>query len=100
MASIEIVVGKIFINYSCVEKHPQRMTTEISTEISIIFLNNGQSTQALYSSLLGNRIWCKVTMPILCELTLGQEYCWCDNEVDKKVPHLKPLLIIHDSLIN
>ncbi|CAG8524894.1 10589_t:CDS:1 [Diversispora eburnea] len=50
------------------------MATKISTEILIMILNNVQSTQDLYSSLLVNRIWCKVTMPILWELPLGQEY--------------------------
>src|SRR6185295_3913877 len=50
------------------------MATKIPAEILIKILNNVQSTQDLYSSLLVNRIWCKVTIPILWELPLGQEY--------------------------
>ncbi|CAG8513405.1 1732_t:CDS:1 [Diversispora eburnea] len=49
------------------------MTIKISTEILIMILNNVQSTQDLYSSLLVNRIWCKVAIPILWELPFGQE---------------------------
>ena len=107
------------------------MATKISTELLIMILNNLQSTQDLYSSLLVNRIWCKVTIPILWELTLGQEYRWMDynyneklrkkalcirtyiscmdtqartllvqKEFDLSSSTLKPLLIIHHSLIN
>ncbi|CAG8492526.1 142_t:CDS:2 [Diversispora eburnea] len=50
------------------------MANKISTELLITILNNVQSTQDLFSSLLVNRIWCKVTIPILWELPLGQEY--------------------------
>ncbi|CAG8502528.1 8226_t:CDS:2 [Diversispora eburnea] len=50
------------------------MATKISTELLIMILNNIQSTQDLYSSLLVNRIWCKVTIPILWRLPFGQEY--------------------------
>ncbi|CAG8458243.1 8691_t:CDS:2 [Diversispora eburnea] len=38
-----------------------------------IILGNVQSTQDLYSSLLVNRIWCKVTISILWESALDQE---------------------------
>src|SRR5688572_24804301 len=59
------------------------MATKIPTEILIKILNNLQSssrsTQDLHSSLLVNRIWCKVTIPILWELPLGQE-CFLDVE--------------------
>ncbi|CAG8644630.1 8340_t:CDS:2, partial [Diversispora eburnea] len=43
----------------------------------IMILNNVQSTrstQDIYSSLLVNRFWCKVTIPILWKLPLGQDY--------------------------
>ncbi|CAG8548239.1 2299_t:CDS:1 [Diversispora eburnea] len=50
------------------------MASKIPPEILIKILNNVQSTQDLYSSLFVNRIWCKVTIPILWELPLGQEY--------------------------
>ncbi|CAG8575554.1 8861_t:CDS:1 [Diversispora eburnea] len=63
------------------------MATKIPTEILIKILNNVQSshsTQDLYSSLLVNRIWCKITIPILWELTLGQECCMDDEELSKK----------------
>src|SRR6185436_838486 len=53
------------------------MATKILTELLIMILNNVQSTQDLYSSLLVNRIWCKVTVPILWELAFGQE---CTDE--------------------
>ncbi|CAG8558550.1 11552_t:CDS:2 [Diversispora eburnea] len=62
------------------------MATKISTEILIIILKNVQSsrsTQDLYSSLLVNRIWCKVAIPILWELPLGQEN-WIDYGLNKK----------------
>src|SRR6185436_3700196 len=55
------------------------MANKIPTEIVIKILNNAQSTQDLYSSLLVNRIWCKVTIPILWEFPLGQECC-TDNK--------------------
>src|SRR6185436_3953724 len=51
--------------------------TKISTEVLIMILKNVQSfcsTQDLYSSLLVNRIWCKVTIPILWEQTLNQGF--------------------------
>ncbi|CAG8439147.1 4382_t:CDS:1 [Diversispora eburnea] len=55
------------------------MATKIPTEILIKILKNFQPfslKQDLYSSLLVNRNWCKVIMPILWELPLGQEnYC-------------------------
>ncbi|CAG8575012.1 7573_t:CDS:2 [Diversispora eburnea] len=54
------------------------MATKISTELLIIILNNVKSIQDLYSSLLVNRFWCKVTIPILWELVLDQEFNW-DN---------------------
>src|SRR5437899_2372822 len=54
------------------------MATKISTELLIMIINNVQSTQDLHSSLLVNRIWCKVTVPILWELALSQEYGWKD----------------------
>ncbi|CAG8475026.1 995_t:CDS:1 [Diversispora eburnea] len=59
------------------------MATKIPTEILIKILNNCQSTRDLYSSLLVNRIWCKVTIPILWELPLGQE-CWGDDKTLRK----------------
>ncbi|CAG8495613.1 2598_t:CDS:2 [Diversispora eburnea] len=49
------------------------MATKIPTEIIIKILNNVQS-EDLHSSLLVNRIWCKVTIPILWELILDHEY--------------------------
>ncbi|CAG8458190.1 8688_t:CDS:2 [Diversispora eburnea] len=49
------------------------MATKIFIELLIIILNNVQSTQDLYSSLLVNRLWCKVTIPILWELILCQD---------------------------
>src|SRR6185436_15385698 len=50
------------------------MATKIPTEIVIKILNNVQSTQDLHSSLLVNRAWCKITIPILWELPLNKEY--------------------------
>ena len=47
------------------------MATKISTELLIIILNNVQPTRDLYSSLLVNRTWCKVAIPILWEQTLN-----------------------------
>src|SRR4051812_46467361 len=63
------------------------MTNKVPTEILIKILNNllpsaSNSTQDLYSSLLVNRFWCKVTIPILWELTLGQE-CHTDYKLKK-----------------
>ncbi|CAG8568816.1 6498_t:CDS:2 [Diversispora eburnea] len=52
------------------------MATKIPTEILIKILNNFQSTRDLHSSLLVNRIWCKVAIPMLWELTLCQEFLW------------------------
>ena len=103
------------------------MATKISTELLIMILNNVQSTQDLHSSLLVNRIWCKVTIPILWELPLGQE-CFTDikklrkkalcirtyiscmdtqartlliqNGYDLSSSTLKLLLIIHHSITN
>ncbi|CAG8452147.1 8168_t:CDS:2 [Diversispora eburnea] len=49
------------------------MATKISIELLIMILNNVQSTQDLYSTLLVNRLWCKVTIPILWELPFGQD---------------------------
>ncbi|CAG8498182.1 10676_t:CDS:1 [Diversispora eburnea] len=60
------------------------MATKISTELLIIILNNFQSTQDLYSSMLVNRIWCKVTIPILWNLPLGQECCTDYTKLEKK----------------
>ncbi|CAG8571963.1 4256_t:CDS:2 [Diversispora eburnea] len=61
------------------------METKIPTEILTKILNNNtSSTQDLYSSLLVNRISCKVTVPLLWELTLGQECCMDDEELSKK----------------
>ncbi|CAG8555871.1 10565_t:CDS:2 [Diversispora eburnea] len=40
------------------------MTNKIYTELWIMTLNNVKSTQDLYSSLLVNRIWCKVTIQL------------------------------------
>ncbi|CAG8498141.1 10674_t:CDS:2 [Diversispora eburnea] len=60
------------------------MATKISTELLIMILNNVQSTQDLYSSFLVNRFWCKVTVPILWELPLGQECCTDDKKLRKK----------------
>ncbi|CAG8650746.1 3571_t:CDS:2, partial [Diversispora eburnea] len=60
------------------------MATKIPTEILIKILNNVQSTQDLYSSLLVNRIWCKVTVPILWELPLGQKCCTDNKKLKKK----------------
>ncbi|CAG8598134.1 9478_t:CDS:2, partial [Diversispora eburnea] len=65
----------------------KKMTTKIPTEILIKILNNVQSsrsTRDLYSSLLVNRIWCKVTIPILWELPLGQECYMHDERLMKK----------------
>ncbi|CAG8548752.1 9785_t:CDS:1 [Diversispora eburnea] len=62
------------------------MATKISIELLIMILNNVQSprsTQDLYSSLLVNRIWCKVAIPILWELPLGQE-CMDNKKMNKK----------------
>ncbi|CAG8458227.1 8690_t:CDS:1 [Diversispora eburnea] len=51
------------------------MATKIPTEILIKILNNNaKSSHDLYSSLLVNRFWCKVTIPILWKLPLGQKY--------------------------
>src|SRR5829696_8539586 len=62
------------------------MATKISTEMLIKIINNNvqssRSTQDLYSSLLVNRIWCKVTIPILWEFPFGQEFHI--HERDKK----------------
>ncbi|CAG8488009.1 1958_t:CDS:1 [Diversispora eburnea] len=52
---------------------------KIPTEIVIKILNNVQSSRDLHSSLLVNRIWCKVTIPILWELPFGQD-CSADNK--------------------
>ncbi|CAG8580552.1 4252_t:CDS:1, partial [Diversispora eburnea] len=63
------------------------MATKIPTEILIKILNNVQSfgsTKDLYSSLLVNRNWCKITIPILWELPLGQECHADDKELRKK----------------
>ena len=60
------------------------MATKILTEVLIMILNNVQSTRDLYSSLLVNRIWCRATIPILWELTLGQECCMDDEKLRKK----------------
>ncbi|CAG8502508.1 8225_t:CDS:1 [Diversispora eburnea] len=49
------------------------MATKISIELLIMVLNNVKSTQDLYSSLLVNRFWCKVTIPILWEIPFGHE---------------------------
>ncbi|CAG8439749.1 6495_t:CDS:2, partial [Diversispora eburnea] len=73
------------------------MATKISTEILIMILRNVQSsrsTQDLYSSLLVNRIWCKVTIPILWELTFGQEYF--SNEVKKKSLYIRTYISCMD----
>ncbi|CAG8506248.1 8783_t:CDS:1 [Diversispora eburnea] len=62
------------------------MATKIPTEILIKILNyvkSSRSTQDLYSSLLVNRIWCKVTIPILWELPLGLDL-WMDYNKRKK----------------
>ncbi|RHZ85317.1 hypothetical protein Glove_67g158 [Diversispora epigaea] len=47
---------------------------------------NNVKSQDLYSTLLlVNRVWCKVTIPILWELPLGQECCTDDkNKLKKK----------------
>ena len=48
-------------------------------------VQSSRSTQDLYSSLLVNRIWCKVTIPILWELPFGQECCTETNyKLEKK----------------
>jgi hypothetical protein len=60
------------------------MATKISTELLIMILNNLESTQDLYSSLLVNRNWCKITIPILWELPLGQECYAGDKKLRKK----------------
>ncbi|CAG8492435.1 137_t:CDS:1 [Diversispora eburnea] len=63
------------------------MATKVPTEILIKILNNLQSspsTQDLYSSLLVNRIWCKVTIPILWELPFGRECFGYDKKLSKK----------------
>ncbi|CAG8502550.1 8227_t:CDS:1 [Diversispora eburnea] len=60
------------------------MATNICTELLIMILNNLHSTQDLYSLLLVNRIWCKVTIPILWELPLGQDCCTDDKKLKKK----------------
>src|SRR6185436_19620551 len=63
------------------------MATNIATEILIKILRNVQSshsTQDLYSSLLVNRIWCKVTIPILWNSSLSQEYNWWDEKLKRK----------------
>ncbi|CAG8548260.1 2300_t:CDS:2 [Diversispora eburnea] len=60
------------------------MATKIFTEILIIILKNVQSTQDLRSSLLVNRFWCKVTTPILWELTLCQDLHWINYKKMRK----------------
>ncbi|CAG8524853.1 10587_t:CDS:2 [Diversispora eburnea] len=63
------------------------MATKIPTEILIKILKNFKSsgsTRDLYSSLLVNRLWCKVTIPILWELPLGQNYYWWDRKKMRK----------------
>ena len=60
------------------------MATKISTELLIMILNNVQSTQDLHSSLLVNRIWCKVAIPKLWELALSQDCCMDDKKLRKK----------------
>src|SRR6185295_679899 len=61
------------------------MATKISTEILIKILNNNAcSTQDLYSSLLVNRFWCKVTMPLLWKLPFGEECCMDNKKLKKR----------------
>ncbi|CAG8590146.1 1881_t:CDS:1 [Diversispora eburnea] len=72
------------------------MTTKISTELLIVILNNVQSTQDLYSSLLVNRIWCKVTIPILWELPFGQEYC-TDYKLEKQALSIRTYISCMDT---
>ncbi|CAG8443099.1 6109_t:CDS:2 [Diversispora eburnea] len=66
------------------------MATKVPTEILIKILNNlqssSQSTQDLYSSLLVNRIWCKVTIPIIWGLPFGQK---CSTKTDTDYKKLK-----------
>ncbi|CAG8524873.1 10588_t:CDS:2 [Diversispora eburnea] len=45
---------------------------------------SSRSTRDLYSSLLVNRLWCKVTIPILWKLPLGQKYNWRNDKKLKK----------------
>ncbi|CAG8606169.1 4626_t:CDS:2, partial [Diversispora eburnea] len=72
------------------------MANKVPTEILIKILNNLQSssksTRDLYSSLLVNRIWCKVTIPILWELPFGQN-CSTKTDTDYKKLNKKALCI-------
>ncbi|CAG8497308.1 11186_t:CDS:1 [Diversispora eburnea] len=52
------------------------MATKISQELLVMILNNVKSIHDLYSSLLVNRTWCKITIPILWELAFDQEFNW------------------------
>ncbi|CAG8548764.1 9786_t:CDS:2 [Diversispora eburnea] len=63
------------------------MANKISIELLMMILNNVQSprsTQDLFSSLLVNRIWCRVTIPILWELPFGQECTMDDTKLRKR----------------
>ncbi|RHZ77963.1 hypothetical protein Glove_168g18 [Diversispora epigaea] len=56
-------------------------------KILLLILNNVQSpssTQDLYSSLLVNRIWCKVAIPILWELPLCNEYYFMEDKMMRR----------------
>ncbi|CAG8555820.1 8189_t:CDS:1 [Diversispora eburnea] len=75
------------------------MATKIPTEILFKILNNLQSpfsTQDLYSSLLVNRFWCKVTIPMLWELPLGQD-CMDYNNLRKKALCIRTYLSCMDT---
>ncbi|CAG8545001.1 6036_t:CDS:2 [Diversispora eburnea] len=61
------------------------MANKITTEILVIILNKVQSLQDFYSSLLVNQFWCKVTILIFWELTLGRECSTKDKKLRKNV---------------
>ncbi|CAG8559781.1 8980_t:CDS:1 [Diversispora eburnea] len=73
------------------------MANKIPTEILTKILNNVQSTEDLHSSLLVNRIWCKVTIPILWELLLGQECCTDDKKLRKKALCIRTFISCTDT---
>ncbi|CAG8579180.1 9830_t:CDS:2 [Diversispora eburnea] len=71
------------------------MANKISTELLIMILNNVRS-QDLHSSSLVNRNWCKVAIPILWELPLGQEWSKSDETLRKKALCIRTYLSCMD----
>ncbi|RHZ79100.1 hypothetical protein Glove_151g147 [Diversispora epigaea] len=49
-----------------------------------VYIENSMLRFCLYSSLLVNRIWCEVNMPILWELSFGQEHYQDDMKLRKR----------------